>query len=313
MIGFQYDFSAGLYHLLQSREARLVLLWVVKPPRISPKNLAIILLFFKGYSLRLIQIAFIGLILSLSLGWADPAQSSQVCREDKGRFETGSFRSSLLKLPMEYRVYLPPCYDQESERRYPVLYLLHGQNYNDDQWERLGVGEQADRLIAAGEIPPFLIVMPRDRNWDQPSQDPFGKVLVDEFIPFIDQHYRTLAERPHRAIGGLSRGAGWAVHLGLARWDLFGVIGGHSLPVFWEDTGKIRSWLGNIPRAELPRIYLDIGDRDRPQILESAVWFEELLTRQGIPHEWYLFSGYHEEAYWQKNLPRYLQWYAKDW
>lgn len=255
----------------------------------------------------------ISLILLTSFRAEKNAITIQSCLEEGGRIEQGNLRSTLLRLPMEYRVYLPPCYDSEPDRRYPVLYLIHGQNYNEDQWDRLGVDESADMLIQSNEIPPLIIVMPRDRNWNQPSQDPFGKVLADELIPIIDQQFRTLDQRQFRAIGGLSRGAGWSVHLGLSRWDLFGALGGHSLPVFWEDTAKIRSWLDNIPVEQRPRIYLDIGERDRPQILKSAVWFEELLTHEGIPHEWYLLPGYHEEAYWQKNLPRYLRWYTRTW
>jgi len=235
------------------------------------------------------------------------------CWGQGGHYEEGSLRNDLLPLPMEYRVYLPPCYDQQGDRRYPVLYLIHGQNYNHDQWDRLGVDETADKLIAAGEIPPLLIVLPRDRSWTMPTVDPFGQVLVEGLVPFIDSTYRTLPERSYRAVGGLSRGAGWAVHLGLSQWELFGTIGGHSLPVFWTDTAHVRQWLKDIPPEELPRIYLDIGENDRPQILNSARWFENLLTEERIPHEWYLFSGYHEEAYWQSHLEQYLRWYARGW
>lgn len=214
---------------------------------------------------------------------------------------------------MEFIVYLPPCYIQQAERQYPVLYLIHGQNYDHRQWERLGVDETADRLIAAGSLPPFIVVLPRDRSWAQPDEDPFGQVLSEELVPYIDQTYRTLPERRYRAIGGLSRGAGWAVHLGLSRWELFGTIGAHSLPVFWADTAHIRRWLEAIPSDQLPRIYLDIGEKDRPNILQSAVWFEALLSEKGIPHEWHLFPGYHEEAYWQSHMEDYLLWYAAAW
>jgi enterochelin esterase-like enzyme len=251
--------------------------------------------------------------LSWLLPFGRPIPTPPACISAGGQITTSSLRSPNLKLPMEYRVYLPPCYEVETGRRYPVLYLIHGQNYNDDQWDRLGVDETANRLIAAGEIPPMIIVMPRDRNWSQPADDMFGKVLVEELIPWVDQNFRTLPEREARAIGGLSRGAAWAVHLGLSRWDLFGALAGHSLPVFWSDTAKIRGWLAEIPAGKLPRIYLDIGDRDRPQILASARWFENLLSEERIPHEWYLFTGYHEEAYWQRNLPRYLRWYTQNW
>ena len=229
------------------------------------------------------------------------------------RLEQTSLSDPRLKLPMEVRIFLPPCYTEQPERRYPVLYLIHGQNYNDDQWDRLGVDETAAALMASGEMPPFIIVLPRDRSWDQPSVDPFGRVLVEQLLPWMDATYRTLPERAYRAVGGLSRGAGWALHLGLSRWELFGAIGGHSLPVFWEDTAHIRTWLDAIPSELLPRIYLDIGEKDRPQIMESAVWFENLLSDKGIPHEWYLFPGYHEEAYWQSHVQAYLRWYAALW
>lgn len=235
------------------------------------------------------------------------------CWSQPGRVDSGSLLSGRLKLPLEYAVYLPPCYDQQPQRRYPVLYLIHGMNYNHDQWDRLGADETANALAAAGEVNPFIIVMPRDRSWDEPGQDPFGEALLEELIPYVDQTYRTLPEREYRAIGGLSRGAGWAVHLGLSRWDLFGAIGGHSLPVFWSDTSRVRGWLAAIPTDSYPRIYLDIGEKDRPSILNSARWFENLLNEAGIPHEWYLNPGYHNEEYWSAHVEAYLRWYAQEW
>lgn len=235
------------------------------------------------------------------------------CWSQGGLLEEGSIRKVPLPLPLDYMVYLPPCYDQLPERRYPVLYLIHGQNYNNDQWDRLGADEVADALIASGELPPFIMVFPRDRSWAQPTEDRFGEVLVTSLIPHIDREYRTMPERTYRAIGGLSRGAGWAVHLGLKEWELFGTIGANSLPVFWTDTAHVAGWLDAIPRESLPRIYLDIGEKDRPSILQSALWFENLLTEKNIPHEWHLFSGYHEEAYWASHVEQYLRWYARDW
>lgn len=242
-----------------------------------------------------------------------PTATPLTCWREGGHFEHGSLHSDLLKLPMEYSVYLPPCYDQQPDRRYPVLYMIHGMSYNHDQWDRLGADEAADALVAGGEVNPFIIVMPRDRSWDAPEADPFGQVLVDALIPFIDETYRTLPEREYRAVGGLSRGAGWAIHLGLSRWELFGAFGGHSPPVFWSDTRWVRSWLAAIPPESMPRIYLDIGEKDRETIMLSALWFENLLNEEGIPHEWYLFSGRHDEAYWSAHVMDYLRWYAAGW
>lgn len=240
-----------------------------------------------------------------------PTATPLACWSQSRRMDESSESSDLLKLPMEYRVFLPPCYDEQPDRRYPVLYLIHGQNFNHDQWDRLGADDLAQSLIAKGEIAPFILVLPRDRSWAQPDEDMFGRVMVEELIPTIDGQYRTLEDRSSRAVGGLSRGAAWAVHLGLSHPELFSAIGAHSLPVFWYDTSRIRGWLDAIPEESMPRIFMDTGEKD--YLIRSTLWFEELLTEKSIPHEWYLFSGYHEEAYWASHLEQYLRWYAEEW
>lgn len=214
---------------------------------------------------------------------------------------------------LDYRLYLPPCYDQLIEQAYPVLYLVHGQSSNDDQWERLGVGEVMNRWVASGEIAPFIIVMPRDTQWGSAEQDPFDEAVLQDLIPYIDQHYRTLADRTHRAVGGLSRGAGWAANLGLQHPDLFGSVGLHSLALFWTDVPHVKHWLDEIPPELMPRFYIDAGLNDRPDILRSSRWFEGLLDQRNIPHEWHLFAGYHDETYWKTHLESYLRWYAAGW
>ncbi len=234
------------------------------------------------------------------------------CLEAGGQVEYYEEPSAFLDYGLRFRVYTPPCYDQSAER-YPVLYLVHGQTYNDDQWDRLGADEAASALIAAGEVAPFIIVMPYDRSSNQPSQDPFGQAFIEELLPWVDEHYRTQPERDSRAIGGLSRGASWAFHFAFNYPELFSAVGGHSPPVFQEDAPQVRGWLDTIPAEDLPRIWLDIGERDQRAILDSAMWFEELLTQRNIAHEWYLFSGDHSEAYWSSHVEQYLRWYAQDW
>jgi enterochelin esterase-like enzyme len=236
-----------------------------------------------------------------------------VCRERKGRILQDQVTTELLRHPLDFRVYLPPCYEQEPDRRYPVLYLVHGQSYNDDQWDRLGADEVADELIYAGEAAPFIIVMPRYRLWYQPDEHNFGIAMVEDLIPLVDSSYRSLPDRQGRAIGGLSMGAAWALHLGLSQWELFGAIGLHSLALFSIDSPRIPGWLDSIPPEELPRIYIDIGDKDSKALIDSTIWFEETLTKKNIPHEWYLFSGYHEEKYWQEHTEQYLRWYTQGW
>jgi enterochelin esterase-like enzyme len=244
---------------------------------------------------------------------ATPTPTPLACLSEGGRITEQFLSSDILPQRIEYYLYLPPCYDQQPAARYPVLYMIHGQSYRHDQWINLGLTAQADAWIAAGEIAPLIIVMPRDRVWTPPSEDLFGQGLVEELIPYIDATYRTKAEREFRAVGGLSRGAAWAIHLGLNYMDVFGAVGGHSLPVFWEDAPKIPRILQETPVKELPRIYVDIGDRDRAEIMESTLWFVDLLARYDVPHEWHLFVGYHEEAYWAQHVPDYLAFYSMGW
>ena len=240
-----------------------------------------------------------------------PTPTKPACLSEGGNIAVKSIQSRLLPQPLAFRVYTPPCYAQNTSQRYPVLYIIHGQTYNDDQWDRLGLDERADQLIAEGKIPPLIIVMPRDRIWKQPPENNFGKALVSDLVPEIDKTYRTIPERKYRAVGGLSWGANWAVHLGLTHWELFGTIGAHSLPVFSTDGPRLATWLDEIPKSDLPRIYMDAGEHDR--WLQYTLWFEDLLTQKGIPHEWHLFTGYHDEAYWSSHVEDYLLWYTQDW
>lgn len=238
--------------------------------------------------------------------------SKAECLEEGGQIHMHQEPSAFLDYGLQFRVYTPPCYEA-SQQQYPVLYLIHGQTYNDDQWDRLGADETASALMAAGDLPPFLIVMPYDRSSNQPAQDPFGRAVIEELLPWVDANYRTLPERAYRAVGGLSRGASWAIHLGFKYPHLFSAVGGHSPPVFREDAPQMRSWLDEIPSQDIPRLWLDIGERDQQAIMNSAVWFEGLLTERSIAHEWFLFAGDHSEAYWSRHVERYLRWYAQDW
>ena len=208
-------------------------------------------------------------------------------------------------------IYLPPCYDEKTDERYPVLYLLHGQTYRADQWIRLGAVEVADDLILSGESIPFIIIFPDDRYWNLPAGPGFGGRLVHDLIPYIDLAYRTLPDRNQRAIGGMSRGAGWALQLGLTRWDLFGTIGLHSLAVLQRDASKIPNWLADIPPPSRPRVFMDIGEDD--QELEMAQTVEAQFNEYNLSHEWRLYSGAHTEEYWSAHVEEYIRWYAEGW
>lgn len=228
-----------------------------------------------------------------------------------GQILSDSIPSTHMNGELKFQIYLPPCYDQNTVQRYPVLYLVHGQSFNEDQWVRLGAPEAADEQIAAG-MPPFIMVMPFDKyHYRQPEADPFDEAVIEELIPFIDSTYRTLPERTSRAVGGLSRGGGWALHFALNYPDLFGAFGGHSLAILDEDGRRISRLLDSIPVEDMPRIYMDIGKSDG--LKASTEKFEAQLTDRGIPHEWYVYPGFHNEAYWSKHVKEYIKWYATGW
>jgi poly(3-hydroxybutyrate) depolymerase len=101
-----------------------------------------------------------------------PTATPLACLTQPGRVEEGVLDS--FKPAQEFRIYLPPCYDEKPDERYPVLYLLHGQTYTDDQWLRLGAVHVLDELILSGEAQPFIIVFPDDRHWNLEAGPGFG-------------------------------------------------------------------------------------------------------------------------------------------
>ena len=238
-----------------------------------------------------------------------PAPTPLTCLTQPGHVEVGELKST--NPPQEYRIYLPPCYDQQTDTHYPVLYLLHGQTYNADQWIRLGAVDALDQLILSGAAQPFIIVFPNDRYWAGPIANGFGERLVNALVPFIDETYRTIPNRSHRAIGGLSRGSGWALRLGLTRSDLFSVIGLHSLAVFQQDGSRIEQWTENIPLSSRPTIFMDSGDSD-PEV-DTALSVVDIFTQNSIPLEWHLYTGAHTEEYWHAHVTEYIGWYASQW
>jgi len=156
-------------------------------------------------------------------------------------------------------VYTPPDYDTDPSKRYPVLYLQHGAGEDETGWGRQGcAGLIIDNLIAEGKTKPFIIAMefggnpfgggPRRTNaapvgnTNSAAGGPrgnfnfsaFEKVLIDDFIPFVDANFRTVADQPHRAMAGLSMGGMQTRTITLAHLDTFshiGVFSGGSIAV----------------------------------------------------------------------------------
>ncbi|MGD0006310.1 MAG: alpha/beta hydrolase-fold protein [Anaerolineaceae bacterium] len=241
---------------------------------------------------------------------ASPTQAP--CTETRGTVVASRLVTGLLPAALDFLVYLPACYSDHPPVGYPVLYLLHGMNDTDEQWVKIGAPAAADELISSGEAPPFLIVMPQEASWQlDPGVSNFGKAVATALVPWIDQHYATCADRLCRAIGGLSRGSGWAIRLGFTHPDLFGAIGAHSLSLFDGDYYALPNWLGSIPEGSTPRLYIDIGNTDGA--LGYASLFEARLNQLNFTHEWHIFEGGHNQDYWRAHVMDYLKWYTQPW
>lgn len=153
-----------------------------------------------------------------------------------GRVEQILFASPSTRTHRRAFVYTPPSYDAADGKRYPVLYLQHGWGEDETAWSNQGHANLImDNLLAAGKATPFLIVMTYGMTNDvRPGSPgglasfditPFRTVLVDELIPYVDRHYRTLADAPHRAMAGLSMGGFETKLIAPKNLDTFGAIG----------------------------------------------------------------------------------------
>jgi enterochelin esterase-like enzyme len=229
---------------------------------------------------------------------------------------SGTFPSPIQGLEQRYRIYLPPCYDA-SERLYPALYLFHGNIYTESHWQDLGVDQAADAGIAAGTLPPFLIVLPFDgeiANNTSGGDRSFEGVVLNELIPFIEDRYCAWPAPEGRALGGISRGGYWSLEIAFRHPDLLAAVGAHSAALYPENAGPDYNPLttGLNPRVSDLAIYLDIGDQD--YWLNQGVFdLHAGMSAAGIEHVWQLNPGVHSDAYWREHLAEYLAWYASHW
>lgn len=238
--------------------------------------------------------------------------------------ERHTFASTALGRTMPYYAYLPPGYE-ESGRRYPVLYMLHGMGGSYEEWRSFGIFDAADRMIRSGEIEPVVIVLPQgDRAyWVDHANggQAWGRYTASDLVKEIDGRYRTLTAASARAIGGLSMGAHGALQLALNYPGTFGVVGAHSLVLRRPDTapayfGGPADYAKRDPmslvkvKPDLARsvaLWIDIGEQDPWSPL--ARQFNAVLDGLQIRHEWRIGPGDHSAVYWSGNLPRYLRFY----
>lgn len=242
--------------------------------------------------------------------------------------EVHSFASEALGRTMEYVIYLPPGYYADGEKRaqrYPVAYMLHGMDSSAGQWAGYGMLKEADRMMRSGEIQSFIIVLPQGDGsywFDHASGGPrWGTYLVHDVVGEIDAAYRTIADRDHRAIGGLSMGGHAALELSINFPDVFGIAGAHSpslhshetAPAFFGDESYFRtrdpkSLYSGMPEvARTIKLWIDLGEQDA--WLPVVEGFHRTLDNFNIPHEWHVYPGGHIGEYWSTHSPDYLRFY----
>jgi S-formylglutathione hydrolase FrmB len=263
-----------------------------------------------------------------------------------GRAECRSVPSNILGRKVAYCVLLPPSYDAEKSRRYPVLYFLHGLGENEQVLPNSGGWNLIQDLWDQKRIGEFLIVTPdAGRSFYINSRD--GRVryedfFIREFLPFIESHYRIRADRAHRGISGVSMGGYGSLRFGFRYPQLFDSVSAHSaalvgkLPraqlgsqaeqalslalggafgtpfdrAFWDRNSPF-TLVRNGPRPAGMHLYFDCGTEDEFGFNVGAQAFHDLLVSRGIPHEFHLYLGGHDEAYVAQHLPASLAFHSR--
>lgn len=243
-------------------------------------------------------------------------------------------------------VYVPPSYEDGSDRKYPVIYLLHGMYGSESHWLNRGGAEATlERMIEAGELRECIVVMPNDGGYGQGTfyvdwydgTGRFEQYMVDDLFSYIDANYRTTADRSFRAIAGLSMGGFGAYSLALRHPEVFGAAASLSgglgsigqLPYAdfsrsdWArmvgpqrgeyakgyDLALLSASL--VQDAERPALYLNCGRED--SLYQLNALFREHLSRIGYDHTYEEFDGVHDWAYWTEHLPDALRFIESVW
>jgi len=240
------------------------------------------------------------------------------------------FASQLMDEKRDFVVYLPPQYEAEPDRRYPVLYLQDGQNLFDPDTSFIHgkywrVGETADELIVSGAIEPLVIVgiyntgryrineytHVEDKCLGGGRADAYGQMLVEELKPLVDHHYRTLPGIENCGLGGSSLGGLVSMYLALRyRW-VFGKLAAMSPSVWWRNRAILKTVAQIKQKPEL-RIWLDIGTQESPRALPDVWALKTALVKQG----WKLGEdlcytevegGHHDEVAWAQRVAPMLK------
>jgi enterochelin esterase-like enzyme len=207
----------------------------------------------------------------------------------------------------EIRLYLPPCYGEQPDRMYPVIYMLPGYGGTNDDFFAAGLARTADELILGAESPPFLIVAAPD-----PFPDLDAAIVMEKILPFVEEQYQVLPERACRAAAGGSFGGAAAYHLAFRHFDLFGAAGIFGNGTAAGEEEAIRGWLAAIPAGQKPRVFINVGESDT-YMLERAKALLPLLDQAGILHAELFSPGNHSYDYWAENFAAFVRFISADW
>lgn len=244
------------------------------------------------------------------------------------------FTSRILAGSRELVVYLPPGYDDNPDQKYPVMYFHDSQNVFEahtayvpgNYWQ---IGETAGELILAGQIPPLILVgIPHggERRVDEftPSRNPqnsyggqaalYGRMLVEEVMPFIEHQYRVLTGGKNTGLGGSSLGGLVTMYLGIRYPDKFGRLAVMSPSVWWDYRMILRK-IVSVTHRHRAKIWLDVGlhEGSSPKAtLRDVRLLRDVLVRKGWKPGIDLFyyedaQGGHDEHAWAARAPYMLQ------
>ncbi len=236
--------------------------------------------------------------------------------QEASRHGTVQFRwytSDILGIDRRLTVYTPYGYESNPNKKYPVLYLLHGAGGDEEAWISMGRAAQIlDNIIEKGYAEPMICVMPNgnpnqraaqtlglpetDMNWRDPaSRDAFVRSLCEEIVPFIEKSFRVIAKPSSRAIAGLSMGGGHTITASNLYPQMFDYI--CPLSAAGQATAE---QIARLKAAGVKLYFLACGTEDF--LYEGSVALDKTLTEQGLEHIFYQSDGGHVWSNWRLYL-----------